>query len=90
MKIEPRNFKIIIFEDILREFSFDDKSAPLAKQIQVIIDKTGVKLISIGDIVMKAEELIYKVKKIESALVNLWYECDLPELQFTTKDKPNE
>ena len=89
MIAKPKNLKMVIFEDVLKEFRFDDRGLSLAEQICIITDKTGAQLISIGNEVMEAEDLISKLTQIELTLLKdggdaatkLWNEFGLPKLK---------
>ena len=81
MKVKAKNCTMIAFEEMLREFRFDDNNLSLVEQMQEIIDQTDAECISIGDKVIRAEELINKITIIESTLLKIWRKFDLP--QFT-------
>lgn len=70
---------MIAFEEMLRELRFDDNIS-LAEQMQDMIDQTDAECISIGDKVIRAEELMDKITIIESALLKMWYKFGLPKV----------
>ncbi len=79
MKVKPKNCTMIAFEEMLRELRFDDNIS-LAEQMQDMIDQTDAECISIGDKVIRAEELMDKITIIESALLKMWYKFGLPKV----------
>lgn len=82
MKIKAKNCAMIAFEEMLREFRFDDDNLSLVEQMKNIIDQTDTECISIGDKVIRAEELINKMTIIESTLLKMWRKFGLPQFKL--------